>query len=223
MKVLIGIPTGELARQAVFYDYLNGLIRPEGTLNVSFHNNSGARNRNLIIEEAQHNKCTHILFIDDDMAFSPTALMKLLERDVDIVFGLCLNRNYPHYPVIFDRNYNDELVRHYLVDNETGLIEVDACGFGFTLIKTEVFDSLKKPYVRLGEIESDKRSEDIGFCIRAKQAGFKIHCDLDVPIGHIGFATFWPNNIEGVWHTAIDTCGNELINTPQAKYIITQD
>lgn len=218
LKVYIGVPTAEFGRQAIFHDYINNLIKPEGTVGGSFHNNSGARNRNLIIREALKEKCSHILFVDDDMAFAPDSLMKLLKCNVDIVFGLCLNRTYPHGPVIFDLNSDNKLVRHFLKDNERGLIEVDACGFGFTLININIFSRLEEPYVRLGEVLPDKRSEDIGFCIRAKAAGLKIHCDLDTPIGHMGYATYWPNNINGIWHTAIDSNGYELVNTLQKKF-----
>jgi GT2 family glycosyltransferase len=215
MKVFIGVPTSEFGRAAIFHDYLNQLIKPEGTISAGFHTNSGAQNRNLIIEEAMYTQCSHILFIDDDMAFPPNALIQLLERDKDIVGGLYLNRGYPHLPVIFDYDSKTKITRHLLKDHESGLIEVEAVGFGFMLIKTIIFNHLDRPYIRTGQIQKDLRSEDIDFCIRARESGFTIHCDLSLPIGHIGLATFWPNMIDGKWYTAIDTNGNELINTPQ--------
>ena len=215
MKVFIGVPTSEFGRAAIFQDYLNQLIKPEGTVSRGFHTNSGAQNRNLIIEEARHHKCSHILFIDDDMAFAPDSLMQLLSYDVNIVGGLYLNRGYPHLPVVFDYNSSSSMTRHSLKDNEKGLKEVGAVGFGFMLININVFNYMDRPYVRTGQIQKDLRSEDIDFCIRARESGFTIHCDLSLPIGHIGLATFWPNMIDGKWHTAIDTNGNELINTPQ--------
>lgn len=215
VKLYIGVPTAEFSRQAVFYDYLNFLEKPEGTIGASFHTNIAPLNRNLIIDDALAADCSHILFIDDDMAFGPKSLSELLKHDKDIVSGLYLNRIHPHTPVIFDLDSKGNFRRHYLQDNETGLLEVDGCGFGFMLVKTKIFHSMEHPFVRHGEIDVDRRNEDVGFCKRAKQAGFQVFCDLDVPVGHMGIATIWPNNIEGKWFTAIDTGGSELLSTRQ--------
>jgi len=220
-KVFIGVPTSDGVRCPVFYDYINNLDKPEGTMGASFHTNSGAANRNLIIQDALYQQCTHVLFIDDDMAFSPNSLMKLLEHSKDIVSGLFLKRVYPHPPVMFNLE-DGRYVRRLLKDNEKGLIEVDATGFGFTLVKTSVFALLERPYIRLGEFRADRRSEDMGFCKRARSAGFKIHVDLDTPIGHMGPATFWPNCVNGVWHTALDTDGKDIINVEQPKSILIE-
>lgn len=213
MKIFIGVPTAESARHAVFYDYLNNLHKPEGTIGAGFHTASGARNRNLIIEEALRTKCTHILFIDDDMAFPPDALLKLLEHDENIVSGLYLNRNYPHRPILFDAGPT----RRYLDDDERGLIQVEAVGFGFLLVNTDVFRSMERPFVRMGEVNPEERNEDIGFCLRARAAGYVIYCDLDLPIGHIGQATFWPSVVNGIWCTAIDTNGDQIAYVPQTQ------
>ena len=214
-KVFIGVPTSENGRAAVFYDYVNNLHKPEGTIGAGFHTPSGAMNRNLIIEEALRTQCTHILFIDDDMAFPPDALLKLLRHEVNVVSGLYFNRCYPHNPVLFDYNQDNRFTRHFLNDDEHGLIECEAVGFGFLLVNTKIFESLAKPYVRMGEIRSDERNEDIGFCLRCRQASIPVHCDLDLPIGHIGQATFWPSFSNGIWYTAIDTNGDQIAYIPQ--------
>ena len=71
MKVIIGVPTGEYARRADFYDYFNTLVKPEGTLLMLSHGQSPATNRNLVIQAALDNDCTHVFFLDDDMVFGP--------------------------------------------------------------------------------------------------------------------------------------------------------
>jgi len=219
-KVYIGVPTAEFARPAVFYDYLEFLQVPSNTMRRAFHTNSAAHNRNLIIDDALAHDCTHILFIDDDMAFPPNSLMKLLAHDKLIIGGLYFNKAFPHPPVLFDKSYNVHghcytLERHLLRDDETGVIKIGACGFGFMLVDTAIFNSLEEPYVRHGEVIADKRNEDIGFCERLIEAGFDIHCDLNTVIGHIGIATFWPSRKEGKWYTAIDTGREEMITTRQ--------
>src|SRR5688572_5624514 len=101
-KVLVGIVTGEYARRADFYDYYNLLEKPENCMVLLCHDRSPAKGRNLVIEAALEHNCSHVLFIDDDMAFKSHALMQLLEHDVDIVSGLYFSRSFPHQPLIFD-------------------------------------------------------------------------------------------------------------------------
>lgn len=228
-KLLIGYPTLEFSRQAMFYDHINALSKPEGTIVTTTHGQSPARGRNMIIQEALRNECTHVMFFDDDLAFAPNTMMNLLAHDVDMVTGLYLMRNHPHQPIIFDIAQHDgKCTHHYLDDNAKGLVEIVAAGLGACLIKTEVFVKMRDedthyksmvpyPWVRLGELEIDHWCDDIGFFRRATRAGFKLFCDLETPIGHMGTCTFWPNRINGVWHTAYDTAGREVINAPQIK------
>lgn len=217
-KVLIGVPTGEIPRRVDFYDYMAVLQMPEGTMRMSPHGSSPAKNRNIIIEQAFENNCTHVLFVDDDMAFKPNSLMQLLEHDLDIVSGLYLRREYPHQPLIFD--YADEQGRQlysYLNGDEPRLKKVVGAGFGFVLIKTHVFEAMEKPWVRLGELNPQEWCDDIGFFNRVRAAGFDIYCDMECRVGHIGSMIIWPNKMEdGSWYSGYDT-GSEkgMINTPQ--------
>ena len=102
-KLLIGIPTSEFARAAVFYDWMDLLQKPVGVeiIHTRAHGQSPARNRNLIIQQAIDTACDYIFFVDDDCLLPPDTLVKLLTHDVDCVTGLYSMRNYPHRPIIF--------------------------------------------------------------------------------------------------------------------------
>lgn len=216
LKVLIGVPTQEYARRADFYDYFNTLEKPFNTIVMFCHDRSPAHSRNLIIEQGLTHNCTHVLFIDDDMAFRPNALNQLLEHDVNIVSGLYLRRDYPHQPLIFD--YADDegkCLYSYLDDDVSRLKEVVAAGLGFCLVRTEVFKVIDKPWIRLGELDSEQWCDDIGFFSRVRKAGFKSFCDMECRIGHIGTMIIWPNRNGKIWFTGYDTGGKGMINTPQ--------
>ncbi len=207
-KILIAIPTAEMARRADFYDYFNLLDKPLGSIITFSHGQSPARNRNLMIEGALEQNCTHVLFIDDDVAFEKDMLTRLLAHDKDIVSGLYLMRNYPHTPICFD--YADETGRcrpRYFSDGDTGLVEIVACGLGACLIKTDVFRNMEKPWIRLGELELDHWCDDIGFFRRVREKGYKLYCDLDVRVGHMAQVIVWPQLINGRWMTTYDTRG----------------
>jgi len=215
IKVMIGIPTVEYARRADFYDYVDLMQKPDGTVISRVHGQSPARGRNLIIDEALKYGCTHIFFVDDDVLLPPDTLLKLLARDKDIITGLYLMRNHPHQPIIFDVAMPDgRCMNHFLNEGESGVIEVVACGLGSCLIKTSIFEKLEKPYIRLGELEQDHWCDDIGFFQRVRKAGLKIHCDLDCPVGHIASVAIWPNKINGKWHVSYDTMGRATVDIP---------
>lgn len=216
-KVLIGVITGEYARRADFYDYYNLLIKPLDCAVLLCHDRSPAKGRNLVIQAALDNDCSHVLFVDDDMAYRPNSLNQLLEHDVDIVSGLYLSRSYPHQPMIFDvADDSGACLYVYLTDGEDRLREIVAAGFGFLLIKTDIFNRMEKPWVRLGELDSEQWCDDIGFFNRVRKLGIKSYCDMECWIGHMGTMIVWPNrNTLGKWMTAYDTNGSGMLNTPQ--------
>jgi hypothetical protein len=58
---------------------------------------------------------------------------------------------------------------------------VDGIGTGCLLIAREVFEKLKRPFFSY----SEGGTEDLYFCRRAKEAGYKLHVDLGVICGHM--------------------------------------
>jgi len=231
-KVLITVTTMEYARRADFYDYLNMLNKPNDSVLLLCHDRSPAHGRNLLIRAAQENNCTHILFIDDDMAYTSDSLNKLLEDDKDVVSGLYLSRQYPHQPLVFDLADDDgSACPMYLLDKEPRLRPIVAAGFGFLLCKTSVFDKLEKPYVRLGELNSEQWCDDIGFFNRLRKAGIQSYVDMEVLCGHMGTMIIWPrwDEKEKQWISGYDTGAPVgMICTPQvmpkSKYeFVSQD
>jgi len=215
---MIAVPTAEMGRHSAFWDYFNMLQKPDGSVCTLAHGQSPAASRNGMIEAALEHDCSHILFIDDDMTFGPDSLARLLAHDVDIVSGYYLMRQFPHQGLIFDSAEPDGKCHWYEVDDdEHGLKEVVASGLGFCLFKMKVFEKLAKPWVRLGEIDLDGWCDDIGLFKRVREAGFKIHMDLDLPIGHIGSMVVKPVKKDGAWQVEIGTFGNETVVFPMIR------
>lgn len=215
-KIMIGLVTQEYARRADFYDYFHILEKPANTFILFCHDRSPAHGRNVVIEEALKHDCTHVLFIDDDIACPKDSLMKLLSHDLDIVTGLYLSRAYPHQPLIMDvADDSGACLFAYLTGDEPRLKEVVNCGLGFCLVKTHIFKHLEKPYVRLGEIDPEQWSDDVGFFNRIRKAGFRIWCDMECRVGHIGTMIIWPDKTNGEWMSGYDTTGAGHINIPQ--------
>jgi hypothetical protein len=216
-RVLVGSPTGEFSRRADFYDYLAMLEKPANSFQLLCHDRSPAHSRNLIIDEAKKNDCTHVLFIDDDMAFKSNALLQLLEHDVPIVSALYLSRAYPHQPLVFDiaDEQTGACLPKYLDGPMQRLEKIVAAGFGFLLVKMSVFDKLIKPYVRLGELDCEQWCDDIGFFNRVRKARIQSYVDTQCRVGHIGSFAVWPDFVNGIWVSNYDTGGKGSIAIPQ--------
>jgi methyltransferase family protein len=214
-KVLIGVPTQENAKYAAFYDYWNQIDRFEGTLHMFSRGQSPAKNRNMMIQGALDNDCTHVLFLDDDMIFKPDILKKLIEHDKDVVTGLYPMRNFPHYPVAFDKRFANGFNRHvHLKPEVNGLVEITNCGFGCVLIKTEVFKALKKPWVTLGELEADGWCDDIAFFNKVADAGFKMYCDTSVIVDHMMTIHVGFRRVDDAWQICYDCRGQGNVQFP---------
>lgn len=204
-KVLIGLSTGEFIRKANFLPSFLGLDKPTGSLMTTIHGQSPAKARNMIIKQALDNDCTHVLFVDDDMELPADALTRLLAHNVDGVLGLYLMRNYPHFPVAFDRKFANGFNKFlYLEEKVQGLIEITNGGLGCALIKTDVFRAMPHPkdvWVTLGEIEKDGWCDDVSFFNRYHEAGFKLYLDTEVRCGHLTTITLFPDFTGERWMT----------------------
>ena len=162
---------------------------------MSYNDTEGASicsNRITGVEEAQKAGSHWLLFIDDDMTFHPNSLLQLLEHDVDIVGGLCVKKRPPHGPTIYEPNKEKGGFNHVLHFELNELLECEGTGTGFLLIKMSVFDKLDTPYFAFVPQPNRDRpmGEDLYFCTKAREAGFKVHVDTGCIIGHLGLHAF---------------------------------
>lgn len=145
-------------------------------------------NRNIIAGVAQQMKANYLLFIDDDMVFAENALERLMSHNVDIVSGFCVGRIHPYNPCAYIKIEGADSYRPINNWPDDALIEVDAVGAAFLLIKVAVFDKLTLPYFSFAPREGHPTGigEDSYFSRKAKAAGLKIHLDTGLIVGHIG-------------------------------------
>lgn len=174
----IGIPHLDMIH-ADFVHSLTNLTTHHKNIMLSYVKGSLVmKARNDIVEGI---KGDWVLFIDSDMTFSPDSLKKLLAHDVDIVSGLCF-RKVPHYEPTIYRQFPGQMKWESIRDYpKNSFFEVDAVGTAFMLVKKRVFDKMPAPW-----FEYKKNiGEDLSFCYKAKELGFKVHVDTSVKIGHI--------------------------------------
>lgn len=174
--VLIGLPCGDMMHSETA-QCIWGVGRATAKSRqglVMAHSSIVAAARNNCVGGAQQAKGDYLMFIDSDMIFPPDTIDRLLAHGKDIVGGTYVRRGPP-----FD-NLGSSIPEH--VDRTSGLVEMTHIPTGMLLIKMSVFDKLKKPYFRYGLNEDTGiiDGEDMTFSVMAREAGFKIFCDLDL-------------------------------------------
>lgn len=133
----------------------------------------------------------YVLWLDSDMVFPEDfherMFKTMTDNNLDILTGIYYKRKPPYSPVIFDKmKLNGKLWDFtWLEDVPDSLFEVGACGFGCVLLKTEVLMSVQLKHGYLFH-PMQNGGEDVAFCVRARDCGYKIMCDPTIVCGHVG-------------------------------------
>jgi len=195
-KILIAIPTARNIEAETFKSIYD-LEIPDG-YQVTFQYFYGYnidQIRNLIADWTVKG-FDYLFSVDSDIAFSSDTLRKLLSHNKDIVSGLYIQRK-PGQHILEVYETNDQ--GWWGVSNipygkikDKGLVEIQACGFGCVLVKTEVMKSIGYPQFKYHSALNHNHtiSEDVDFCRKALLKGFRIWADTSIKCKHIGQGTF---------------------------------
>lgn len=136
-----------------------------------------------------------LMWIDSDIMFTPKHFKKLLSHKKDIVSGIYLMSDGEHFATCkkwdeeyFKKHGHFKFMTQKEIRGKNVLMEVSYTGMGFMLIKKGVFESMEYPWFspivkKIGNIV-DFTMEDVAFCLKAKENGFKIFVDQTVIVGH---------------------------------------
>jgi hypothetical protein len=159
--------------------------------------------RNSLVQEFLLSDCTELVFLDADVAWEPSELIKLCQFDVDIVGGI--------YPYRKDSEASKEIMPVItipgVVEPENGLLEVAGLPTGFMKIKRHVIETLaidanqywarndrrmKIPILFERTFDNGARwGGDLSFCKKWVAKGGKLHAAADLHLGHIAVSTIY--------------------------------
>lgn len=189
MKIFIAIPCMDQV-PAQFAQSL-ATLQKNGECVVAFQMGSLIyHSRDSLARKAIECEADYIFWLDSDMVFAPDTLTRLLEdrESGDIISGLYFRRVQPFSPVLFDRLDIDsgskcEWTSFEKVPDE--IFPIGGCGFGCVLMRTDILYEIAS---RFGALFAPIGSvgEDLSFCWRARQCGYKIVCDPSITLGHVG-------------------------------------
>lgn len=198
----VGVPCTDHARYHSFTTSLVMLDVPDDTDILIRSSASIVDNMNEIVGAMQDDS-PWLWVIGDDHTFPRDIILRLLAHDVDIVVPLCARRGPPFNLVAFDQatgvDPHGRPTYHVLdykdIPDEPGLMEIAAAGTAGMLIKREVLDAVGYPWFRNSDGMS--MNEDVEFCRRAVELGFKVWLDTSVAIGHMGLVNVVPSRADG--------------------------
>lgn len=218
MSGTIGVAASRNARFSAFTECLANLVKPPDTTVLIKTGIDIATNRRDIVRQALEDGDDWVLFVDDDMVFEPGHLLQLLSHDLPVVASLYINRTPPFYVMAFGKRKTqpDGWGKSWIpvsLDGapEEGLAEVIAAGTAGMLIRREVFEAIDYDSWFI----QDGTSDDIAFCERVTEAGFKIYLDLAAPMGHISIHEVWPKYNQG-WYVGLQLSEDERLDVKLA-------
>ena len=181
MKTMIAIP----CMDEIDVGFVESLIALKHVGDVTIKFLSGSliyEAREQLAATAVNNDFDYVLWLDSDQMFKPTMMLDFVASDVDMVSGVIPARRPPYCPVVYKRE-GDKLIQ--MTEFEDRLFEIDACGFGAVFMKTEI---LQKSFEMFGTCFMPVKGfgEDLSFCLRAKELGYKMYADPRIDFGHIG-------------------------------------
>lgn len=170
--------------------------------------------RNAMVREFLMSKASHLIFIDNDVGFSPDSLIRLIQHDpaVDMVAGVYpLKEDEEGYPVRVKDGAE-------LWADVNGLVEVEGLPTGFLRISRTCLERMVEqfgdrkfygrgqsredmPHYILFErtYESETRySGDYAFCEKWKSIGGKMYVDPEMHFSHSGTHE-WTGTLGDYW------------------------
>jgi len=159
------------------------------------------KQRENLVEKAKEVKSEYILWLDSDMIFPPTTILRLLNHGKNFVACNYMKRSLPLKTVAYKEINNWESYLPLKPQNK--LIKVEGVGLGCVLMKTQLFDDLEKPYFEFtyNKEKDEWLGEDFNLCkkLRNQKQAINIDTLLSMEIKHVGSYAFGfeeKNNIQ---------------------------
>ena len=198
-SVSILVPTRDTVYSHFSYS-LGNLIKTTTMMGIEVHLFFDAstiliNQRENLINRAIEVKSEWVLWLDSDMMFPPTTLLRLLAHNQDIVACNYMKRSYPFKSVAFmDTNDWESWVP---LQSEDELLTVEAIGMGCVLMRTSVFENLNRPYFEYTYQPKTKDwgGEDFTLFKKLNKLGYQVKVDMNLSneIYHIGTYAYGKN------------------------------
>lgn len=196
MKLLIAIP----AMDFIYTEFVKSLLKLTDKLKddgIDFETRIEAGTlvylaRDKLARYAINNRFTHVLWLDSDMVFEPEILEDLQFSGKSFVTGIAHGRRKPYMSCLF-KSYWPEVMKWEYKDYPHNTFEVAACGMAVALVEVDILRQVVEKN-NTAFTPTEYWGEDVAFCDRARQLGYKIYAEPGVRVGHVGHITIYPED-----------------------------
>ncbi len=205
MKLKVGVPFAKHGRMtdatlsslralSQCTDFEVEIVTQQGS-NVPLARNAMINNKESTLLHQKLSGFDYFLCVDADTGFTVDNVKQLLARNLDVVGGAYVHKHTPNRIVAgwFGETEGISTMEDRVMQDRTGLIEVDWIGAGFLLIRRETLERSPYPWFTAMEVEYDSDagpcaqvvSDDFGFCMKMRKNGIKIMLDADCRVEHV--------------------------------------
>lgn len=136
-----------------------------------------------------------MVWIDSDMVWEPSDVIKLIQSDKNIVSGAYVMSDGTNLAMVEHLDFKHlatagafKFMTKTEISTRTEPFKVSYAGFGFMAIRKGIIESMEYPWFRPRWVSEgifhDFCAEDVGFCWTAKEFGHEIWVDPTVRPGH---------------------------------------
>ena len=186
MKTLIAIPC--MDQVAAPFAHSLATLEKAGECVISMNISSLIYDaRNQLVAQALKAEADYILWLDSDMIVPPDVIprmIKHMEDGKDFVSGIYFRRRAPFAPVLYSRidreghaDFNDY--------PEDTVFEIAGAGFGCCMTRVSMLEDIALNF-KDWFTPFNNYGEDLSFCLRALECGYKLYCDSTIKCGHVG-------------------------------------
>jgi len=194
MKLFIAIPCMDFLDKP-FVQSLIDAHKPCDTQIVLSESSLVYVSRQRLCEQAIESGCDYTLWLDSDMIFKVDFIDRMFKSlgDDDIISAQYFTRRPPFKPCFYSKlrmnfqgGVNVDIFYDYPKNKK---IEVEGFGFGGVLMKTSMLKAVYEKYgTPFAPLLNGLVGEDLSFCIRARQMGYKLYLDTSIKMSHISSA-----------------------------------
>ena len=193
-RILIGVPTAKYIEVETFKSIYDLKLPKRCELSFQyFWGYNVEQVRNIMVAYTLRNNFDYLFSVDSDIILTEDCLIRLLECQDSkraISSGVYIQRKEgERIPEIYVDNPHTGGQTNIHIDQVQGdaRIDVAAVGFGCCLVRKEVFERVGNPWFEYrSNIDFSKVvSEDVDFCVKAAQHGYKIVADTGIKLRHI--------------------------------------
>lgn len=196
MRLLIAIP----AMDFICTEFVKSLLRLTDKLKddgINFETRIEAGTlvylaRDKLARYAINNGFTHVLWLDSDMVFEPEILEDLQFSGKPFVTGIAHGRRKPYMSCLF-KSYRPDVVKWEYKDYPHNTFEVAACGMAVVLVEVAILRQVVEKF-NTAFTPTEYWGEDVAFCDRVRQIGYKVYAEPGVRVGHVGHITIYPED-----------------------------